>query len=43
MTGSTDTTAGPVLTRDAGCWLRGTGVRALRNPGRRTARVRRTD
>jgi hypothetical protein len=31
--------AGPVLGRDAGCWLRGTGVRALRNPGRRTARV----
>ncbi|WP_433553828.1 hypothetical protein ACQP08_11880 [Micromonospora zamorensis] len=31
---------GPVLGRDAGFWLRGTGVRALRNPGRRTARVR---
>ncbi|MET7394891.1 DUF6069 family protein [Dactylosporangium sp. NPDC005572] len=31
---------GPVLERDAGFWLRGTGVRALRNPGRRTARVR---
>jgi hypothetical protein len=31
---------GPVLRRDAGFWLRGTGVRALRNPGRRTARVR---
>ena len=30
----------PVLGRDAGFWLRGTGVRALRNPGRRTARVR---
>ncbi|WP_410790089.1 DUF6069 family protein [Kribbella sp. C-35] len=30
---------GPVLGRDAGFWLRGTGVRALRNPGRRTARV----
>lgn len=29
----------PVLGRDAGFWLRGTGVRALRNPGRRTARV----
>lgn len=28
---------GPVLGRDAGFWLRGTGVRALRNPGRRTA------
>ena len=26
---------GPVLGRDAGFWLRGTGVRALRNPGRR--------
>ena len=24
---------GPVLGRDAGFWLRGTGVRALRNPG----------
>jgi hypothetical protein len=31
---------GPVLGRDAGFWLRGTGVRALQNPGRRTARVR---
>jgi hypothetical protein len=31
---------GPVLGREAGFWLRGTGVRALRNPGRRTARVR---
>ncbi|MER7130618.1 DUF6069 family protein [Streptosporangium saharense] len=31
---------GPVLERDAGFWLRGTGVRALRNPGRRTAKVR---
>lgn len=31
---------GPVLGRGAGFWLRGTGVRALRNPGRRTARVR---
>jgi hypothetical protein len=31
---------GPVLGRKAGFWLRGTGVRALRNPGRRTARVR---
>ncbi|MER5382991.1 hypothetical protein ABT040_22370 [Streptomyces sp. NPDC002688] len=31
---------GPVLGRDAGFWLRGTGVRAQRNPGRRTARVR---
>ena len=29
---------GPVLGRDAGFWLRGTGVRALRNPGRRPAR-----
>ena len=25
---------GPVLGRDAGFWLRGTGVRALQNPGR---------
>ena len=33
---------GPVLGRDAGFWLRGTGVRAaLRNPGRPTARVHR--
>jgi hypothetical protein len=31
---------GPVLGRHAGFWLRGTGVRALRNPDRRTARVR---
>ena len=31
---------GRVLGRGAGFWLRGTGVRALRNPGRRTARVR---
>ncbi|MEV5693301.1 hypothetical protein [Micromonospora globbae] len=31
---------GPVLGRDAGFWLRGTGVRALRNPDRRTAKVR---
>ncbi|TQS29468.1 DUF6069 family protein [Microbispora sp. KK1-11] len=31
---------GPILGRGAGFWLRGTGVRALRNPGRRTARVR---
>jgi hypothetical protein len=31
---------GPVLGRDAGFWLHGTGVRALRNPGRRTAKVR---
>ncbi|MDA8370104.1 MAG: hypothetical protein M0026_09550 [Nocardiopsaceae bacterium] len=31
---------GPALERDAGFWLRGTGVRALRNPGRRRARVR---
>jgi hypothetical protein len=30
---------GPVLGRHAGFWLRGTGVRALRNPGRRTATV----
>jgi hypothetical protein len=30
---------GPVLGRGAGFWLRGTGVRALRNPGRGTARV----
>ncbi|MDO3686382.1 DUF6069 family protein [Micromonospora sp. C28ISP2-4] len=35
-----DGTPGPVLGRDAGFWLRGTGVRALRNPGRRTATVR---
>ncbi len=31
---------GPVLGRDAGFWLHGTGVRALRNPGRRAATVR---
>lgn len=31
---------GPALGCDAGFWLRGTGVRALRNPGRRTAEVR---
>ena len=31
---------GPVLGRDAGLWLRGIGVRALRTPGRPTARVR---
>ncbi|MFG2497553.1 hypothetical protein ACGFSB_04975 [Streptomyces sp. NPDC048441] len=31
---------GPVLGRGAGFWLQGTGARALRNPGRRTARVR---
>lgn len=31
---------GPVLGRDAGFWLPGTGVRALRSPGRRMARVR---
>jgi hypothetical protein len=31
---------GPVLGRDAGFWLRGTGVRALWNPRRSTARVR---
>lgn len=31
---------GPVLGPDAAFWLRGTGVRALRNPGRRTATVR---
>jgi hypothetical protein len=30
---------GPILGPDAGFWLRGTGVRALRNPGRRPARV----
>ncbi|WP_426511082.1 hypothetical protein ACPPVO_10855 [Dactylosporangium sp. McL0621] len=34
-----DGAPGPVLGRDAGFWLRGTGVRALRNPGRRTATV----
>jgi len=31
---------GPVLGRDAGFWLRGTGVRALQNPDHSTARVR---
>ncbi len=31
---------GPVLGQDAGFWLRGTGVQALCNPGRRTATVR---
>jgi hypothetical protein len=31
---------GPVLGRHAGFWLRDTGVRALRNPGRRRTRVR---
>lgn len=30
---------GPVLGRNAGFWLHGTGVQALRNPGHRTARV----
>lgn len=35
-----DGAPGPVLGRDAGFWLHGTGVRALRNPGRRTATVR---
>lgn len=35
-----DGSPGPTLGRDAGFWLRGTGVRALRNPGRRTATVR---
>ncbi|GAB7037538.1 MULTISPECIES: DUF6069 family protein [Catenuloplanes] len=35
-----DGTPGPVLGRDAGFWLRGTGVRALHNPGRRTAHLR---
>ncbi|GII80905.1 hypothetical protein Sru01_58870 [Sphaerisporangium rufum] len=30
---------GPVLGPGAGFWLRGTGVRALRNPGRRAAWV----
>ena len=35
-----DGAPGPVLGRDAAFWLRGTGVRALRNPGRCTARVR---
>lgn len=31
---------GPVLGPDAGFWLRGTGVRALRNPGHPTAVLR---
>ncbi|MFF3395054.1 hypothetical protein ACFYW1_29475 [Streptomyces sp. NPDC002669] len=31
---------GPLLGHDAAFWLRGTGVRALHNPCRRTARVR---
>jgi hypothetical protein len=31
---------GPILGRDAGFWLRDTGVRALRNPDRCTASVR---
>jgi hypothetical protein len=35
-----DGAPGPVLGRDAAFWLRGTGVRALRNPGPRTARIR---
>ncbi|WP_246248443.1 DUF6069 family protein, partial [Micromonospora maritima] len=35
-----DGAPGPVLGRDAAFWLRGTGVRALRNPDRRTATVR---
>ncbi|WP_229791863.1 DUF6069 family protein [Micromonospora fulviviridis] len=35
-----DSEPGPVLGRDAAFWLRGTGVRALPNPGRRRARVR---
>jgi hypothetical protein len=35
-----DGAPGPVLGPDAAFWLRGTGVRALRNPGRRRARVR---
>ncbi|GAB7052587.1 DUF6069 family protein [Catenuloplanes indicus] len=35
-----DGTPGPLLGRDAAFWLRGTGVRALRNPGRRTATLR---
>jgi Family of unknown function (DUF6069) len=35
-----DGAPGPVLGPDAGFWLHGTGVRALRNPGRRTASVR---
>ncbi|MEU1969937.1 DUF6069 family protein [Micromonospora sediminicola] len=35
-----DGAPGPVLGRDACFWLRDTGVRALRNPDRRTATVR---
>ena len=35
--GLRDGEPGPVLGRDAGFWLRGTGVRALRNPGRSTS------
>ncbi|MFC8663937.1 hypothetical protein [Streptomyces sp. NPDC057199] len=35
-----DGAPGPVLGRGAGFYLRGTGARALHNPGRRTARVR---
>ena len=35
-----DGSPGPVLRRGAGFWLRGTGVRALHNPGLRTARIR---
>ncbi|MGW1734904.1 hypothetical protein [Streptomyces sp. NPDC001937] len=35
-----DGESGPALGRDAGFWLRGTGGRAPRTPGRRTARVR---
>ena len=31
---------GPVLGRNACFWVRGTGVRALRNPGQSPARVR---
>lgn len=34
-----DGSAGPELGLDAGFWLRGTGVRALHNPGRSTATV----
>jgi hypothetical protein len=32
--------SGPVLGHDAGFWLRGTGVHALRDPGRSRARMR---
>ena len=35
-----DRKPGPVLGRDAGFWLRGTGVHALRDPGRSRARMR---